>query len=137
VLGSGALFFIFVIQNYYLVNRTLKQTQDYTRQVVASMANGLLSLDTHGKVISYNLLALEFLGLKESEVRGMDFNEIIDFKTAGILQTLNHCMPVLDKEINHRKKSGEIVPLALSITPIIGEDSRRRQHLSGSCNCHA
>jgi two-component system sensor histidine kinase HydH len=32
-------------------------------------------------------------------------------------------MPVLDKEINHRKKSGEIVPLALSITPIIGEDS--------------
>lgn len=32
-------------------------------------------------------------------------------------------MPVLDKEINHRKKSGAIVPLALSITPIIGEDS--------------
>ncbi len=123
VLGSGALFFIFVIQNYYLVDRTLKQTQDYTRQVVASMANGLLSLDIHGKVISYNLLALELLGLKESEVRGMDFNEIIDFKTAGIFQTLNHCIPVLDKEINHRKKSGEIVPLALSVTPIIGENS--------------
>ena len=123
VLGSGALFFIFVIQNYYLVDRTLKQTQDYTRQVVASMANGLLSLDIHGKVISYNLLALELLGLKESEVRGMDFNETIDFKTAGIFQTLNHCTPVLDKEINHRKKSGEIVPLALSVTPIIGENS--------------
>ena len=42
VLGSGALFFIFVIQNYYLVDRTLKQTKDYTRQVIASMANGLL-----------------------------------------------------------------------------------------------
>jgi two-component system sensor histidine kinase HydH len=123
VLGSGALFFIFVIQNYYLVNRTLRQTQDYTRQVVASMANGLLSLDTDGKVISYNLLALELLDLKESEIRGMDFDEVIDFKTTGIFQTLNHCMPVLDKEINHRKKSGEIVPLALSITPIIGEDS--------------
>jgi two-component system sensor histidine kinase HydH len=123
VLGSGALFFIFVIQNYYLVNRTLRQTQDYTRQVVASMANGLLSLDTDGKVISYNLLALELLDLKESEVRGMNFDEVIDFKTTGIFQTLNYCMPVLDKEINHRKKSGEIVPLALSITPIIGEDS--------------
>ncbi len=123
VLGSGALFFIFVIQNYYLVNRTLRQTQDYTRQVVASMANGLLSLDTDGKVISYNLLALELLDLKESEVRGMNFDEVIDFKTTGIFQTLNYCMPVLDKEINHRKKSGEIVPLTLSITPIIGEDS--------------
>ena len=123
VLGSGALFFIFVIQNYYLVNRTLRQTQDYTRQVVASMANGLLSLDTDGKVISYNLLALELLGLKESAVRGMDFNEIIDFKTTGIFQTLNHCLPVLDKEINHRKRSGEIVPISLSVTPIIDESS--------------
>ena len=31
-LGAGALFFIFVIQNYYLVGRTLEQTEDYTRQ---------------------------------------------------------------------------------------------------------
>jgi two-component system sensor histidine kinase HydH len=123
VLGSGALFFIFVIQNYYLVNRTLKQTQDYTRQVVASMANGLLSVDIHGKIVSYNILALEMLGLKESEVRGMDFNEVIDFETTGIAETLNHCMSLLDREINYCNKSGEIVPLALSITPIIGESS--------------
>jgi two-component system sensor histidine kinase HydH len=46
ILGSGAFFFIFVIQNYYLVDKTLKQTKDYTRQVIASMANGLLSIDT-------------------------------------------------------------------------------------------
>jgi two-component system sensor histidine kinase HydH len=46
VLGSGAFFFIFVIQNYYLVDKTLKQTKDYTRQVIASMANGLVSIDT-------------------------------------------------------------------------------------------
>ncbi len=123
VLGSGALFFIFVIQNYYLVNRTLKQTQDYTRQVVASMANGLLSVDTHGKVISYNLLALELLGLNESEVRGMDLNAIIDFKTTGIFQTLDQCMSVMDREIIYRKRSGEMVPLALSITPIMGAGS--------------
>ena len=44
-LGSGTFFFIFVIQNYYLVDRTLKHTQDYTRQVVANMANGLLSVE--------------------------------------------------------------------------------------------
>jgi two-component system sensor histidine kinase HydH len=126
VLGSGALFFIFVIQNYYLVDRTLKQTQDYTRQVVASMASGLLSVDIAGKIVSYNLLALELLDLEESEVRGMDFKEVIDFKTAGIFQTLNHCMSVLDREITYRKKSGEIVPLALSVTPILDENDKCR-----------
>jgi len=50
ILGSGAFFFIFVIQNYYLVDKTLKQTKDYTRQVIASMANGLLSIDTEEKI---------------------------------------------------------------------------------------
>jgi two-component system sensor histidine kinase HydH len=121
VLGSGALFFIFVIQNYYLVNRTLKQTQDYTRQVVANMANGLLSVDLDGKIISYNMLALELLGMQEYEVKDMGSNDLIDFRGAGIFETMGHCMSVLDREINYHKKSGETVPLALSITPIMSE----------------
>lgn len=123
VLGSGAIFFIFVIQNYYLVNKTLKQTQDYTRQVVASMANGLLSINIEGKITSYNPLALQLLGLKETEIQEMDFKKIIDFKAAGIFQTLDQCISVLDREINYRRKSGEIIPLALSITPILGESN--------------
>ena len=121
VLGSGALFFIFVIQNYYLVNKTLKQTQDYTRQVVASMANGLLSINIEGKITSYNPLALQLLGLKETEIQGMDLKKIIDFKAAGIIQTLDRCITVLDREIIYRRPSGETVSLALSITPILGE----------------
>ena len=123
VLGSGAIFFIFVIQNYYLVNKTLKQTQDYTRQVVASMANGLLSINIEGKITSYNPLALELLGLKEAEIQGIDFKKIIDFKAAGIIQTLDQCISVLDREIIYHKPSGEIIPLALSITPILGENN--------------
>ena len=123
VLGSAAIFFIFVIQNYYLVNKTLKQTQDYTRQVVASMANGLLSINIEGKITSYNPLALELLGLKEAEIQGIDFKKIIDFKAAGIIQTLDQCISVLDREIIYHKPSGEIIPLALSITPILGESN--------------
>jgi two-component system sensor histidine kinase HydH len=121
VLGSGALFFIFVIQNYYLVNRTLKQTQDYTRQVVASMANGLLSVDLDGKIISYNLLALELLAIEEYEIKNMDINGFPDFRETGIFEKLEDCVSVLDREINYHKKFGETVPLALSVTPIMGE----------------
>ncbi|MFO7964955.1 MAG: ATP-binding protein [Desulfobacterales bacterium] len=32
-LGAGALFFIYVIQTYYMVDRTLEETRDYTKQV--------------------------------------------------------------------------------------------------------
>lgn len=121
ILGSGALFFIFVIQNYYLVDKTLKQTKDYTRQVIASMANGLLSVDTEGKIASYNLLALKLLGLKESEAKGQDLNAIVDFHATGIRKTITDCVSVLEHEIHHQKKSGEVIPLALSTTPIQDE----------------
>ena len=74
ILGLGAFFFIFVIQNYYLVDKTLKQTKDYTRQVIASMANGLLSIDTEGKIASNNQPAIELLDLTESEAMGNNLN---------------------------------------------------------------
>lgn len=120
-LGSGALFFIFVIQNYYLVDRTLKQTQDYTRQVVASMANGLLSINLDGKIASYNLLALELLDLKESEIIEIDFRSVIDFKAIGIDDIFSGRQSAVDREINLRHKSGVLVPISLSITPIRDE----------------
>jgi len=121
VLGSGALFFIFVIQNYYLVDKTLKQTKDYTRQVIASMANGLLSIDLAGRIAAYNRPALELLGLSETEAKGKDLNSWIDFTGSGIRRTLTDGVAVLDREILHQNKIGEIVPLAISATPIRDE----------------
>ncbi len=118
VLGSGTLFFIFVIQNYYLVDRTLKQTEDYTRQVVASMANGLLSIDTEGRIVSYNRLALALLGLEESKIQERSLDRVLDFKASGIDHILNKQVPVLEYEFICRNKTGQTIPLALSATPI-------------------
>jgi len=123
-LGAGALFFIFVIQNYYLVGKTLEQTEDYTRQVVASMANGLLSIDAEGKIVSFNQLALGLLSLKESEVRGLNLNRIIDFQASGIDQILAHARPIIDCEIQHRSRANEMIPLSLSATPILDENDQ-------------
>ncbi len=118
ILGSGAFFFIFVIQNYYLVDKTLKQTKDYTREVVANMANGLISIDSGGKVVSFNMLALELLGIERTEIQGIDLRTLIDFEISDLQSTLTECVPVLDYEIYHPRKAGIMVPLALSATPI-------------------
>jgi two-component system sensor histidine kinase HydH len=123
-LGSGALFFIFVIQNYYLVDKALKQTKDYTRQVVASMANGLISINAQGLIVSYNDLALELLGLEESDIRGMDLQSVFDFESTGIHDTLTKCQSVMDREINHRIGSENHVPLAVSVTPIFEAEGK-------------
>ena len=98
--------------------KTLKQTKDYTREVVANMANGLISIDSEGKIVSFNLLALELLDIEESKAQGMDLRKVLDFEISGIQNTLIECVPVLDFEVYHQHKPGEMVPLALSATPI-------------------
>jgi two-component system, NtrC family, sensor histidine kinase HydH len=123
-LGSGALFFIFVIQNYYLVGKTLTQTQDYTRQVISNMADGLLGLDSKGGIVSYNELALDLLGLKESDLRNVDLARILDFKETGIGETLNHCRPVYNREVRYYRNSREVVPLSFSVKPMNAENGR-------------
>lgn len=121
VLGSGLIFFIYVIQNYYLVDKTLKQTQDYTRQVVANMANGLISIDRSGIIMTYNKLALDLLELDEGDAQGMSLRRVIDFDITGISDTLNKNESILEKEYNFTQTSGDVIPLSLSITPILAE----------------
>ena len=124
VLGSGLIFFIFVIQNYYMVDKSLKQTRDYTRQVIANMANGLVSVNNSGNIVSFNKLALELLELEEEKADGLDLSEIIDFESSGITEILNGRTEALEKEITITRRSNESLPLSLSVAPIFLEDGK-------------
>jgi two-component system sensor histidine kinase HydH len=123
VLGSGALFFTFVIQNYYLVGKALKQSRGYLQQVIASMANGMISIDNRGKVTSFNDMALDLFGLKEEEVKNINLSSLIDFQSSGINETLTEGATFVEKEIVYNK-GAEKVPLALSVSPILDEKAR-------------
>jgi two-component system, NtrC family, sensor histidine kinase HydH len=122
ILAAGTIFFTFVIHAYHLMNRRLRETQDYTRYVVESMASGLLSIDERGNVLSYNNLALEFIDRSVSDIDGFNLGQAIDLQISGIAKTLTQCEPVFDQEIIVRKKTGEKIPLAISVTPITIEN---------------
>jgi two-component system sensor histidine kinase HydH len=85
------------------------------------MANGLLSINIKGEIIAYNQLAPELLGIQESDLQGINLKKLIDFEATGIQQTLTQCESVLDREIEYKRESGAIVPIALSVTPILGK----------------
>ncbi|RJQ75987.1 MAG: PAS domain-containing protein [Desulfobacteraceae bacterium] len=125
-LGTGAAFFIFVIQNYYLVNRTLRQTQDYMHQIISSMATGLVGIDANGTVKSYNLPALALLDITEEAIKGKRFDTILDFAATGISDTLACGRSILEREIDYRTAAGRSLPLAVSVTPIRNPDGTCR-----------
>jgi two-component system sensor histidine kinase HydH len=121
-LGAGAIYFIYVIQNYHQINRTLRQTQEYARQVVASLASGLLSIDLQGRVVSYNQPALKMLDIASDKIEGMALDGHLDFEASGITDTLTHCRSNLDREILYQTGSQPPLPLSISVTPITDDN---------------
>ncbi|MFW6081486.1 MAG: two-component system sensor histidine kinase NtrB [Desulfosalsimonas sp.] len=122
-LGAGAVFFIFIIRRYHMMNRALRNTQEYTAQVVDSMANGLLSIGADGRVLSWKSLGLELLGLRESDAKNLSLDRVLDFEESGISETLRDCRPVMDREIWVTGRFEDSMPLAVSVTPIRTEQS--------------
>jgi two-component system sensor histidine kinase HydH len=119
VLGSGAFYFIFVVQNYYLVHRTLAEMKSYTEDVVESMASGLITVDTEGRIVSANRLGSSILGFNPAQVRGQPLESVIPLRFLDIRIVLRQEKDILEKEIDYPKGSGWI-PLSVGVTPLRG-----------------
>ena len=124
-LGSGVVYFFIVLRSYYALSRTLQKTRDSTRQVIASMAHGVLSVDMEGKVVYHNQQALALLDMTETDIEGLDLQTIFDFKETGIGKTIDAGVPVLNHEMTLVTVSGTRLPLMLTVTPILEASGRR------------
>lgn len=121
-LGSGAIFFLFVIHSYYMVNRSLRASRDFNRLVVDSMANGLLSVDPSGSVLSYNQPALQLLGVTPEEALSKNLNTVLDFKACGITDVLTGNKSSTDCEVRFQRQPGDTVVMGLSVSQLSAEE---------------
>lgn len=125
-LGSGALFFLLVIQNVYTLDRSLRRTQDLNRQIISSMAEGLIGIDPSGRMIVANPLARDLLRIGSESVPGADLGSLIDLDDSGIRETLEAGKPVIHREISWTPPTGDSIPLSVSATPITGRNGKRQ-----------
>ena len=86
ILGGGALYFIFVLQNYYLVDRSLAEMKTYTENLVESMADGLVSIDNEKRIVTINRRATEFLSEKGKNLKGIKISEILGKKAEKLFE---------------------------------------------------
>lgn len=122
VLGTGALYFIFIVQNYYLVDRTLAQMKTYTENVLESMADGLISIDNDKKIVTLNRRAAEFLGDEEKKLKGLKISNIFDLDIETLLK--DQKMVIRNMEVEIKPPSGGRIPLSLSAAPLMDETGR-------------
>jgi two-component system sensor histidine kinase HydH len=123
-LGIGALFFVFIVQNYYRVDRTLDRMKTYTENVVESMADGLISIDRDRKIVTLNRQAAEILGSNRERLEGVEIRSVLGEAIGQILASMEGQSPVRDVEMDiHKDKNGRI-PLSLSAAPLRDEEGQ-------------
>ena len=142
LIGSASLYFIVVVQNYYLVDRTLDQMKTYTHHIVSSMPNGLISLDSGGYITTFNRAAAEILSLSPSVVEGQHFIPILKTNAKEIESVLKNGEEIIEQEIRYTQQSpsssgevlevadeqseqlDEVIPLSLSATQLLDDASK-------------
>ncbi|MDI6727073.1 MAG: ATP-binding protein, partial [Smithellaceae bacterium] len=120
-LGTGALYFIFIVQNYYLVDRTLDRMKTYTENVVESMADGLLSVDLEGKIVTLNRQAGEIIGAGRDALEGRKITDVLGNEVGEVIRFAGDRMPVRDREMEIRRMPGDRIPLRFSVAPLTDE----------------
>ena len=119
VLGTGALYFIFIVQNYYVVDRSLAEMKTYTENVVESMADGLISVNREGKIVTLNRKAAEFFGAKENDLKNKEISRILGPDVEILLKAQKEIIRDRDLWVQH--PSGARIPLSLSLAPLKDE----------------
>jgi two-component system, NtrC family, sensor histidine kinase HydH len=122
VIGSAGVYFIFVVQNAYLVRRTLDEMRTYTRNVVESMANGLVTVDRFLRVATFNSTALEILRKPKEQVEGRPISELLPFESE-IRQVLSDPDQIIEKEFKISAEGKDRTYLGVSISSLKEPDS--------------
>lgn len=119
VLGSAALYFIVVLQNYSAMNYAFHTIQSYAQQVVESMVNGLISLDNQGNIVTMNRQAHHILGLPQTEqVEGKTLREVMAFQDFDLFAALRDGRPVIEHEVTCTNTVHHTLPLNLSASQL-------------------
>jgi two-component system sensor histidine kinase HydH len=123
IMGSASVYFIFVVQNAYLVRRTLDDMRTYTRNVLESMANGLITVDRSLRVATYNPIALEVLRKTKEEVDGRPISEFLPLEEE-IKRVLVDSDLILEKEVKITSEGKGKTFLGLSVSSLKEPESR-------------
>ncbi|MFZ3045855.1 MAG: ATP-binding protein [Desulfatirhabdiaceae bacterium] len=115
------------------LTREMLWEKQYGRAIVNSIADGVYSIDSQHHIRSWNTGAERLTGFLMDDVIGRHCNEILHFQNEqGDVLRQSDQYPMIDSltgketpqqsQIYTRCKNGELVPVALAASPLIGPD---------------
>lgn len=124
IAGSIALYLGILLQNNFVVRRTLNETRAYAQNIIENMADGLLSVGSDGEVAAFNPEAARILGRQEPALRGALLGSIIPAAAAALSRTLAGKAKSEELEVLIEAGEGEGRPTGIACSPLRDEEGR-------------
>jgi two-component system sensor histidine kinase AtoS len=105
----------------------LEDVKRYTENILASLTNGIVTVDLDGRVVTLNPAAEMLTGFFAGEVTGRYCTELFA-QTAEIgemlMQTLANHVPVTGVTLTLKRRSGAALPVEVSTAPLKGAEGK-------------
>jgi len=98
----------------------------YTEKVINSVPSGVIAIRGNGVITTLNPEAERVLGLRPEEAIGADIKSINQLRPLWhkMTETMDSGTPIIRDEVTIRNAKDDLIPIGMSISPIVDEDER-------------
>jgi two-component system sensor histidine kinase HydH len=122
LVGSGGFYFLFLYQGMRVTRTTLANIKLYTRNIIESMPDGLLTLDSRGRIAACNPKALEFTAMDLNILKGKRPEELFAGWPLDSLKK-NHGSATFFHTFRH--ENGNEVPVEISSSSLRDDQGKQ------------
>jgi two-component system sensor histidine kinase HydH len=122
LIGLSGIISLFLAQAYRSAKSSLARIKALSDTVVENMPMGLLTLDTEGKITSFNQTAQSVLQHSSMEAVGNKASEIIPPQLLALLDERKSKRDIIERDIDCVPAGGKTVPLEVSLSSLFGDD---------------
>jgi two-component system sensor histidine kinase HydH len=120
--GSLGLYLVIILQNYFVVRRTLSDMRAYAQNIMENMADGLLSVAPDGGVVTGNPEASRILGLSGADLRGRRVRDILPETKEAVEEALSGAAGKRELEVSLGGDDGGQKPVGIGLSPLRNEE---------------
>ncbi len=118
LLGSAGFYFLFLYQGMRVTRTTLANMKLYTRNIIESMPDGLITLDSKNRIVSCNPRALEFTAKNMEVLKGKQPEELFPGWPVDVLRKDGSISSFTYSFIH---EDGSEVPVEISGSPLLDD----------------
>jgi two-component system sensor histidine kinase HydH len=124
LIGLTGIILLFITHNYRATKVSLSRIEAFSDNLVENMPIGLIAIDNHKRIASFNHVAESFfIHLTEANI-GKDIAEIIPRELCQLIESSDIRKGIVEKEIDCPVNDGRTIPLEVSSTLLNDKDDK-------------